>query len=59
MLRGMVSFEARGERIEVMMAYKAGHKLLVGITTTGSVMAYSVPHLQPITRMELYFGSQG
>jgi hypothetical protein len=31
----------------------------VGITTTGGVMTYSVPHLQPVTRMELYFGAQG
>jgi hypothetical protein len=35
-----------------------GQKIIVGITTTGTALVYSVPFLEPITRMDLFFGAQ-
>ena len=34
----------------------SGQKILVGITTTGSAIFYSLPFLEYITRLELYYG---
>ncbi len=36
-----------------------GQKVLVGITTTGAAMFWSMPFLVYITRMDLSYGQQG
>ena len=38
---------------------RIGQKVLVGITTTGSAIFWSVPFLQFITRMDLSYGHSG
>lgn len=37
----------------------SGQKVLVAMTTTGSALFYSLPFLEYITRVDLYYGHQG
>ena len=39
-----------------MMLIGSGNKVVVAITTTGDAIFYSVPFLEPITRLHLFFG---
>ncbi|WWD20056.1 hypothetical protein CI109_104529 [Kwoniella shandongensis] len=47
------------ELSDVFYVTRHGQKVLVAVTTTGTAMFYSVPFLQYITRLDLFFGLQG
>jgi syntaxin-binding protein 5 len=42
----------------VSTALMSGQKVLVVITTKGTALFYSVPFLELITRLELYYGHE-
>ncbi|KAK4685038.1 hypothetical protein P7C73_g5117, partial [Tremellales sp. Uapishka_1] len=46
------------ELTDVFYVTRHGQKVLVAITNNGSALFYSVPFLELITRMDLYFGMQ-
>ncbi|WVR08305.1 hypothetical protein IAU60_005358 [Kwoniella sp. DSM 27419] len=47
------------ELSDVCYVTRHGQRVLVAITTTGAALFYSVPHLEYITRMDLFYGRQG
>ncbi|OCF77713.1 hypothetical protein I204_01711 [Kwoniella mangroviensis CBS 8886] len=47
------------ELSDVFYVTRHGQKVLVAVTTTGSAHFYSVPYLEYITRVDLYYGTEG
>ncbi|WVQ79503.1 hypothetical protein IAT38_001602 [Cryptococcus sp. DSM 104549] len=47
------------ELSDVFYVTRHGHKVLIAVTTTGNAHFYSVPFLEYITRLDLFFGMQG
>ncbi|WWC93095.1 uncharacterized protein L201_008060 [Kwoniella dendrophila CBS 6074] len=47
------------ELSDVFYVTRHGQKVLVAVTTTGSAHFYSVPRLEYITKLELYYGMEG
>ncbi|TYJ56810.1 hypothetical protein B9479_002420 [Cryptococcus floricola] len=45
------------ELSDVFYITRHGNKIIAGVTTTGMAHFYSVPNLQPITSMPLYYGT--